>query len=329
MKGKVLVTGADGFIGSHLTEHLVSSGYEVRAFVLYNSFGTHGWLDSLPADVLQKVELFPGDIRDSAQVQKALTDVETVFHLAALISIPYSYEAPEQFVQVNTGGTLNVLQAARNLNTSRLIFTSTSEVYGTAQYVPMDEKHPLSAQSPYSASKIAADKLAESFFRSFGLPVAIVRPFNTYGPRQSLRAVIPSVIAQLLRGEKEILLGNPAPTRDFVFVTDTAKSFRIIAESKNTPGEEINVATQSEISIGELVQQLITAINPEAKIVTDPGRIRPENSEVLRLLGSHQKLKNLTGWVPETPLQEGLRQTIEWYSNPKNLVYFNPIGRHL
>ncbi|MEZ4774563.1 MAG: SDR family NAD(P)-dependent oxidoreductase [Bacteroidia bacterium] len=329
MKGKVLVTGADGFIGSHLTEHLVSCGYPVRAFVLYNSFGTCGWLDTLPESMLSQIEIFRGDIRDPSQVQKALAGIETVFHLAALISIPYSYEAPEQFMQVNTGGTMNILQAARQLGTRRILLTSTSEVYGTAQYVPMDENHPLAAQSPYSASKIGADKLGESFFRSYGLPVTIVRPFNTFGPRQSLRAVIPSIIVQLLQGKKEIHIGNPEPTRDFVYVKDTAKGFRIIAESEKTIGQEIHIATQTEIAIGVLIQQLTNKISPAVKIVPDTHRIRPQNSEVMRLMGSHKKLHEYTGWVPETSFEEGLRQTIEWYDNPQNLAYFERVKNHL
>lgn len=287
---KVLVTGSDGFIGSHLTEELVKKGYQVKAFVYYNSFNNWGWLDMLPKDVMKNIEVFQGDIRDPNGVDQAMKDVDTVFHLAALIAIPFSYHSPDTYVDTNIKGTLNVLQAARKLETKRVLVTSTSEVYGTAQYVPIDEEHPFQGQSPYSATKIGADRLAESFYRSFGLPVTIVRPFNTYGPRQSARAVIPTIITQLLAGETEIKLGSLTPTRDFNYVKDTVNGFISIYESDKIVGEEINIATQKEISIGELAEDLIGQINPDAQIICDEERLRPEKSEVNRLLGCNEKL---------------------------------------
>jgi NAD dependent epimerase/dehydratase len=248
--------------------------------------------------------------------------IDTVYHLAALIAIPYSYHSPDNYVDVNIKGTLNILQAARMLNTQRVIVTSTSEVYGTAQYVPIDEKHPFQGQSPYSATKIGADRIAESFYRSFNMPVTIVRPFNTFGPRQSARAVIPTIITQLLNGEKQIKLGDITPTRDLLFVKDTVKGFSAIANSKNTIGEEINIATQSEITVGDLAQKIIDQINPEAKIITDEQRLRPEKSEVMRLFGSNQKLIQLTGWEQTYSLEEGLKQTINWFKQPENLIKY-------
>ena len=307
---KVLVTGSDGFIGSHLTEELVKKGYQVKAFVYYNSFNNWGWLDMLPKDVMKNIEVFQGDIRDPNGVEQAMKDVDTVFHLAALIAIPFSYHSPDTYVDTNIKGTLNVLQAARKLETKRVLVTSTSEVYGTAQYVPIDEKHPFQGQSPYSATKIGADRLAESFYRSFGLPVTIVRPFNTYGPRQSARAVIPTIITQLLAGETEIKLGSLTPTRDFNYVKDTVNGFISIYESDKTIGEEINIATQKEISIGQLAEELISQINPRAKIVCDEERLRPEKSEVNRLLGCNEKIMRLTDWKPLYSLEEGLKETI-------------------
>lgn len=307
---KILITGADGFIGSHLTEELVKKGYEVKAFVYYNSFNTWGWLDTLPAEIMQHVEVFQGDIRDPNGVRKAMENVQAVFHLAALIAIPFSYHSPDTYVDTNIKGTLNVLQAARDMGNIRVLVTSTSEVYGTAQYVPIDEKHPFQGQSPYSATKIGADRLAESFYRSFELPVTIVRPFNTYGPRQSARAVIPTVITQLLAGKEEIKMGLLTPTRDFNYVKDTVNGFISIYESDKTVGEEINIATQKEISIGELANELIRQINPNAKIICDEQRLRPEKSEVNRLLGSNQKIMELTDWKPHYNLEEGLRETI-------------------
>lgn len=309
---KVFVTGADGFIGSHLTEELVKRGYQVKAFVCYNSFNTWGWLDTLPEAVMKHVEIFQGDIRDPNGVYEAMKEADAVFHLAALIAIPFSYHSPDTYVDTNIKGTLNVLQAARKLETRRVLVTSTSEVYGTAQYVPIDEKHPFQGQSPYSATKIGADRLAESFYRSFGLPVTIVRPFNTYGPRQSARAVIPTVITQLLAGKREIKLGSLTPTRDFNYVKDTADGFISIYESECTIGEEINIATQKEISIGQLAKELIRQINPEAEIICDEERLRPEKSEVNRLLGCNEKILRLTDWRPKYSLEEGLKYTIEF-----------------
>lgn len=309
---KVLVTGADGFIGSHLTESLVERGYEVKAFTYYNSFNSWGWLDSLPKEKLSEIEIFSGDIRDPNGVREAMRGIEGVFHLAALIAIPFSYHSPDSYVDTNIKGTLNVLQAARELGTERIMITSTSEVYGTAQYVPIDEKHPFQGQSPYSATKIGADRLAESFYRSFNLPISIVRPFNTYGPRQSARAVIPTIITQLLSGKEEIKLGALTPTRDFNFVKDTAAGFIAIAESDKTIGEEINIATQKEISIGELATEIIHQINPSAQIVCEEQRLRPEKSEVNRLLGCNKKIKQLTSWEPRYSLQQGIEETIVW-----------------
>ncbi len=309
---KVLVTGADGFIGSHLTEELVKRGYDVRAFAYYNSFNTWGWLDTLPEDIMKHVDVFTGDIRDPNGVRTAMQGVEEVFHLAALIAIPFSYHSPDSYVDTNIKGTLNILQAARDLGTSKIMVTSTSEVYGTAKYVPIDEKHPYQGQSPYSATKIGADRLAESFYRSFELPVAIVRPFNTYGPRQSARAVIPTIITQLLAGKTEIKLGSLTPTRDFNYVKDTAAGFIAIAESDKTVGEEINIATGQEISIGDLANEIISQINPEAKIVCDEDRLRPDKSEVNRLLGDNTKIRNLTNWEQKYTFSQGIAETIEW-----------------
>lgn len=313
MAEKILVTGADGFIGSHLTEKLVKQGFDVKAFSLYNSFNTWGWLDTLPQDIMENVEVFTGDVRDPNGVREAMKGTDAVFHLAALIAIPFSYHSPDAYVDTNIKGTLNVLQAAKQLDLDKVLITSTSEVYGTAQYVPIDESHPYQGQSPYSATKIGADRLAESFYRSFGLPVAIVRPFNTYGPRQSARAVIPTIITQLLAGKEEIRLGSLTPTRDFNFVKDTAQGFIEIYRSDKTVGEEINIATQNEISIGELAEELIKQINPQAKIVCDEERLRPEKSEVNRLLGSNEKIKMLTDWEPRFTFEEGLAQTIDFF----------------
>ena len=309
-KMKVLVTGSDGFIGSHLTEELVKKGYQIKAFVYYNSFNNWGWLDTLPKHIMENVEVFQGDIRDPNGVEDAIKGVEAVFHLAALIAIPFSYHSPDTYVDTNIKGTLNVLQAARKLETKRVLVTSTSEVYGTAQYIPIDEKHPFQGQSPYSATKIGADRLAVSFYRSFQLPVTIVRPFNTYGPRQSARAVIPTIITQLLTGKTEIKLGALTPTRDFNYVKDTVNGFVSIYECDKTIGEEINIATQNEISIGELAKELIRQINPNAKIICDEERLRPEKSEVNRLLGCNEKIMRLTDWKPQYSLEEGLRNTI-------------------
>ncbi|MEG0805267.1 MAG: NAD-dependent 4,6-dehydratase LegB [Lachnospiraceae bacterium] len=319
---KVLVTGADGFIGSHLVESLLEKGYEVKAFTYYNSFNRWGWLDSFPKEKLDSIEIFSGDIRDPNGVREAMKGVDGVYHLAALIAIPFSYHSPDSYVDTNIKGTLNVLQAARDLGTERILITSTSEVYGTAQYVPIDEKHPFQGQSPYSATKIGADRLAESFYRSFELPVSIVRPFNTYGPRQSARAVIPTIICQLLAGKKEIHLGSLTPTRDFNYVKDTAAGFIAISESERTIGQEINIASGQEISIGALAKELIAQINPQAEILCEQQRLRPEKSEVNRLLGSNEKIKALTNWRQEVSFEEGISNTIQFIR--ENLDTYKP-----
>jgi len=311
----VLVTGACGFIGSHLTEELVKQGFKVKAFVYYNSFNSWGWLDTLTPESLNEVEIFSGDIRDPYGVREAMKKIDIVFHLAALVAIPFSYHSPDAYVDTNIKGTLNILQAARDLHTTRTLVTSTSEVYGTAQYVPIDENHPYQGQSPYAATKIGADRLAESFFRSFNMPITIVRPFNTYGPRQSARAVIPTIITQLLSGREVIKLGSLHPTRDFNYVKDTVNGFIEIAKSDKTIGEEINIATQREISIGQLAEELVKQVNSSAKLVCDDQRLRPENSEVNRLLGSNEKIKKLTKWKPHYSLEQGLAETIEFFRN--------------
>lgn len=311
--GKILVTGADGFIGSHLVEQLVIQGYRVKTFIYYNSFNSWGWLDALPKEILNEIEVFTGDIRDPNGVREAMKGIDEVFHLAALIGIPFSYHSPDTYVDTNIKGTLNVLQAARDFDVSRVLVTSTSEVYGTAKYVPIDEEHPYQGQSPYSATKIGADRLAESFYRSFDMPITIVRPFNTYGPRQSARAVIPTIITQLLAGKQEIKLGSLSPTRDFNYVKDTVSGFIEIAESQLTIGEEINIATQQEVSIGQLAKELVKQINPRARIVCDEERLRPEKSEVNRLLGSNEKIKRLTNWSPKYTLEQGLAETVEFF----------------
>lgn len=316
---KILVTGADGFIGSHLVERLIEEGAKVKAFCYYNSFNSWGWLDSLSPEVKKEVEIFMGDVRDPGSVRSAMNSMDIVFHLAALIAIPYSYYSPESYVSTNISGTLNVLQAAKDFKTERVLVTSTSEVYGTARYVPIDEQHPKQGQSPYSATKIGADYLTESYFRSFSIPVTIVRPFNTYGPRQSARAVIPTIISQLLSGKTSINLGALRPTRDLLFVKDTVEGFVEIAKSDKTLGEEINIATNQEISIKDLAQKIISLINPSAQIFNDDLRLRPEKSEVERLLGSNEKIKKLTNWKQSTSLDEGLSATINWFSDPNNL----------
>lgn len=312
---KVLITGADGFIGSHLTEELVRSGAEVRAFVYYNSFNSWGWIDTFPKEIKDQIEVTAGDIRDPYFVRKAMTGMDCVYHLAALIAIPFSYEAPDAYVDTNIKGTLNVLNAARELGTRRLLVTSTSEVYGTAQTVPISENHPYQGQSPYSASKIGADRMAEAFYRSFNIPLTIVRPFNTYGPRQSARAVIPTIISQLLAGREEIKLGSLTPTRDFVYCKDTARGFMEIARCSQAIGKEINIATMHEISIGDLAQKMIDIINPNARIICDEQRLRPVNSEVERLLGDNRLLYSLTGFRPETTIEQGLKETTEFIRN--------------
>jgi len=318
---KILVTGADGFIGSHLTELLVHSGYDVRPFVYYNSFNSWGWLDSIDKHVLDHCEIITGDIRDPYGVRAATEGCDAILHLAALIAIPFSYTAPDAYVDTNIKGTLNILQAAREKDIRTLI-TSTSEVYGTAQYVPIDENHPFQGQSPYAATKIGGDRLAESFHRSFGLPVTIVRPFNTYGPRQSARAVIPTIITQLCAGMEAIHLGSIEPTRDFNYVEDTASGFLAVLKNDSTIGEEINIATGQEISIGQLANALIKQINPAAKIVHDTERLRPEKSEVERLLGANEKIQKLTSWKPGHTFEQGIAKTIAWFQKPENLAKY-------
>lgn len=315
---RVLVTGADGFIGSHLVERLLDEGCNVRAFCYYNSFNSWGWLDTLPASALKDIDVFTGDIRDPNGVRTAMKDIDVVFHLAALIAIPFSYHSPDSYIDTNVKGTLNIVQAAKDLNIERVLVTSTSEVYGTAQYVPIDEQHPRQPQSPYSASKIAADCIAESFYRSFNTPVTIVRPFNTYGPRQSARAVIPTIISQLLDGAEEISLGDLTPTRDLVYVKDTVEGFVQIAKSEALIGQDCNIATESEISIGQLAEEIIRQVNPAARIRTDEQRFRPGKSEVFRLYGSARKLSGFTQSVVRHSLTDGLRETIEWFKNADN-----------
>lgn len=316
----VLVTGAGGFIPSHVVEQLVKKNYKVRAFVHYNSMNNWGWIDSFDKNTMDSIEVFSGDVRDPNGVREAMKGCDMVIHMAALIAIPYSYHSPDSYVDTNIKGTLNILQAARDLQPKRVLVTSTSEVYGTAKYVPIDEKHPFQGQSPYSATKIGADRLAESFYRSFDLPVTIVRPFNTFGPRQSARAIIPTIITQLLSGQNEIKLGSLTPTRDFNYVKDTANGFVSILESDKAIGEEINIATQNEISMGDVAKTIINIINPKAKIICDEQRIRPDKSEVNRLLGSNGKLKELTNWKQRFSFEDGIRETIEWFK--KNIKLY-------
>ncbi len=319
---KILVTGADGFIGSHLTEQLVKEGNDVRAFCFYNSFNSLGWLDTLEPGIKNNIDVFTGDIRDAYGVRKAVEGVDIVFNLAALIAIPFSYHSPGSYIDTNVKGILNVLQAARDFNVKRIMVTSSSEVYGTAQFVPITELHPKQPQSPYSASKIGADSVAESFYRSFETPVTIVRPFNTYGPRQSARAVIPTIITQLLSGIEEIKLGDTTPTRDLNFVKDTVGGFIEISRCDKLIGHTVNIATEVETSIRDLAQTIIDEINPKAKIISDEQRLRPPNSEVFRLLGSSEKLKQFTSWQPKYSLKQGIGETIEWFRNPENLKQY-------
>ena len=316
---KILVTGADGFIGSHLVEHLLREGCTVRAFVFYNSFNSWGWLDTLPKEILNKIEIFQGDIRDPNGVRTATKDMDAVFHLSSLIAIPFSYHSPDAYIDTNIKGALNVLQACRDSNVSRIVITSTSEVYGTAQYVPINEKHPFQGQSPYSASKIGADRIAESFYRSFDVPVIIARPFNTYGPRQSARAVIPTVITQLLNGAKEVKLGSLHPTRDFNYVEDICRGLIALAKCDKAVGKEVNIGSGTEISIGDLVNKIIALINPSAGLISEQARIRPEKSEVERLVCDNRLIRELTGWTSLVSLDEGLGRTIAWFKEGRNL----------
>ncbi len=313
----VLVTGAGGFIGSHLTEKLVDLGAKVKAFVRYNSRNDWGLIDILPSRVKEKIEVIMGDLRDSETIGSVMKDVDIVFHLGALIAIPYSYIHPREVVETNIMGTLNILNAAKEYRPERIIHTSTSEVYGTAQYVPIDEKHPLRGQSPYSASKIGADKLVESFHRSYDLPITTLRPFNTYGPRQSARAVIPTIITQVL-AQKEILLGSLEPKRDFSYADDIVDGFIKAAESERSIGEVINIGSGSEISINDLTNKIISLIGKKVNIVSDPKRVRPPKSEVERLIADNSKAKELLSWEPKVSLDEGLRKTIDWFSKFQN-----------
>lgn len=321
-KDKIFLTGSEGFIGSHLVEELLINGYQVKALCQYNSFNSWGWLDSFSQNLLDEIDIVSGDIRDFNGLKSLMKGCDSVVHLAALIAIPYSYFSPESYVDTNVKGTLNVVQAAKELNLKRVLITSTSEVYGTAKYVPIDEKHPKQPQSPYSASKIGADSIADSFFRSFNLPVTIVRPFNTYGPRQSARAIIPSIISQLLNGSKEIKLGDLSPTRDLLFVKDTVKAFIEIYNSKDLIGQECNIATNSEISMQNVADTLIELINKDAKIITDTDRIRPVKSEVFRLFGDNTKILEYTNWKVENDLINGLKKTIDWFSDSNNLKHY-------
>lgn len=328
---KILITGADGFIGSHLTEALVRQGFDVRAFVLYNSFNSWGWLDQAPADIRSSLDVFAGDIRDPNGVRTAMKGCDAVLHLAALIAIPYSYHSPDTYVDTNIKGTLNVLQAAREAGVSRVIHTSTSEVYGTARFVPITEEHPLQGQSPYSASKIAADQLAYSFYASFGLPVVIARPFNTYGPRQSARAVIPTIISQLASGSRRIKLGALHPTRDFNYVADTVDAFISALKSDKGLGEVVNFGSNFEISIGDTVSLIADVMGTEVEIETDEVRLRPEKSEVERLWADNYKARTLFGWEPRYAgvdgLRRGLSETVAWFANPQNLAGYKS-GRY-
>jgi NAD dependent epimerase/dehydratase len=312
-----LVTGADGFIGSHLTEFLLGKGYKVRALSFYNSFNYWGWLEEISDNPL--LEVVCGDVRDSHFLKSIMQGVDEVFHLAALISIPYSYNAPDSYLKTNIEGTLNVCQAAKELGGIRVLNTSTSEVYGTAQYVPIDEKHPKQAQSPYSASKIAADAIAMSFYNSFNLPVTNVRPFNTYGPRQSARAIIPSIIIQIATGVKEINIGDLSPTRDFNYVKDVARAFHAISECDATIGQEVNISSNSEVSIGDIFNRIQDIMQSDVTSITEEQRLRPEKSEVFRLIGDDSLIYSMTGWRPDYSLEQGLRKTVNWFMNPENL----------
>ena len=323
---RILVTGAGGFIGSHLTEKLLDRGHEVIAFVHYNSFNSWGWLSSETLDIYPGLKIFAGDIRDPHGVQLAMNGCDAVLHLASLIAIPFSYHSPDTYVETNIKGTLNVMQAARSLSVSRVIHTSTSEVYGTAHYVPIDERHPQLGQSPYSASKIGADQIAYSFYSSYGLPVVIIRPFNTYGPRQSARAVIPTIITQILSGSNRINLGDSRPTRDFSYISDTVNGFIAALSSTDGLGETVNLGSSYEISIGNLAKLIADILNANITIKVDDVRLRPEKSEVTRLLANNQKAKELFDWAPKTSgldgLKSGLHKTIEWFKDPRNIALY-------
>lgn len=319
---KVLITGADGFIGSHLSEAMVRQGYEVRAFVLYNSFNSWGWLDYIPEDVKEKIEVFAGDIRDPHGVRAAMEGCDMVMHLAALIAIPYSYHSPDTYVDTNVKGTLNVVQAARELGVKKVVHTSTSEVYGTARFVPITEEHPLQGQSPYSATKIGADQIAMSFYNAFDTPVSVIRPFNTFGPRQSARAVIPTVITQIAAGRRQIKLGALHPTRDFNYVADTVSGFIAVAESDDSVGEVINCGSNFEVSVGDAVKLIAELMDVDISIELDDARLRPEKSEVDRLWGDNSKIERLTGFKPRIGFRQGLSDTIDWFSDPENLKHY-------
>lgn len=321
LKGKVLVTGADGFIGSHLVEHLLGYGLEVRALSQYNSFNNWGWLEGISSPGL---EVVTGDVRDPNLCREIVKGCDTVFHLAALIAIPYSYTAPDSYVDTNIKGTLNICQAARDAGTRRLIVTSTSEVYGTARYVPIDENHPKQPQSPYSATKIGADALALSFHNAFELPVVVARPFNTYGPRQSARAIIPTIISQIASGMDVIKVGDLSPTRDFNFVADTARGFIALAEADGIEGREINIATGTEVTMRETLETIAEVMGRQVDFVTDPARLRPSGSEVFRLCGDNSLITSLTSWRPEVKLKDGLAITAEWFTRPENLAKYKP-----
>jgi len=319
---KVLVTGADGFIGSHLTESLLAEGYDVRALAQYNSFNYWGWLEDIQQTA--NLEIVCGDVRDQAYCREICKGIDVIFHLAALIAIPYSYIAPQSFIDTNIKGTLNICQAAKDCNVKRILVTSTSEVYGTAQYVPIDEKHPLQPQSPYSASKIGADAIAMSFYNAYQLPVTIVRPFNTYGPRQSARAVIPTIITQIASGNKEIKIGDTTPTRDFNYVKDICNGFILLAKCDKAIGETVNIGSNDEISIKELFALIKEIMHSDANLMVDEQRLRPEHSEVFRLRCDNTKIKELTGYEPQYPLREGLEKTVEWFIDPRNLAKYKP-----
>jgi NAD dependent epimerase/dehydratase len=324
---KILVTGADGFIGSHLTEALVRAGYDVRAFVMYNSFNSRGWLDHSPRDILEELDVFAGDIRDSHGVRKAMQGCEVVIHLAALIAIPYSYHSPDTYVETNVKGTLNIVQAAHELGVAKVVHTSTSEVYGTARFVPITEEHPLQGQSPYSATKIGADQIALSFHAAFNTPVAVIRPFNTYGPRQSARAVIPTIITQIAKGKRDIQLGALNPTRDFNYITDTVNGFIAVTQSERSVGEVINIGSNYEISIGDTANMIAKLMDAQVDFKQDTLRLRPEKSEVERLWADNTKAREFTGWQPRysglAGLERGLAETVEWFVRPENLAHYN------